>query len=197
VIRRRTRRELLLTGAAGALLAPAAARAAGPSVSAATSDADRLRRLISVELLLLFCYRHVLDSSVLQPPARRALAPVPAQEEAHIQALERRLTARGGQAPPPPAGIAEANRYLGHRGVGGRLGQLKGEPDALSLLETLEQVVVGAYFVAMIKLEDPQLVVLAAQIMANDAQHEAVVRLQFPKGSPQEAVPYGLVQGLQ
>ena len=38
---------------------------------------------------------------------------------------------------------------------------------------------------------------LAAQIMANDAQHEALIgELLYPGDTP-NAVPYGLVQGVQ
>jgi hypothetical protein len=188
---------LVPAGAAGALLAPAAAAAAGSTVSPAASDADRLERLIRIELLVLFCYQHVLATSMLHPGARRALAVVPGHEQAHIQALERQLADRGGVAPPPPSGVAEADRYLANRKVGGRLGQLKGPADALELLLAVERVAVGAYFVALLWLEEPALIVLAGQIMANDAQHEALVTLQLPKSSPQAAVPYGLVQGVQ
>lgn len=193
-----TRRELLLSGAAGALLVPAAATAAGSTVAAATaSEADRLERLIRVELLVLFCYQHVLDTSILGTGARRALAVVPGHEQSHIQALERQLADRGGVAPPPPSGVAEADRYLAKRKVGGRLGQLQSPADALELLLAVERVAVGAYFVALLWLEEPALIVLAGQIMANDAQHEALVGLQLPKSSPQAAVPYALVQGVQ
>ena len=56
---------------------------------------------------------------------------------------------------------------------------------------------IGAYFVALIKLEDPALITLAAQIMANDAQHEAMLGEILKPGNTGVAVPYGLVQGVQ
>jgi hypothetical protein len=197
-----TRRELIAAaggaGAAGLLAVPPTA--AGATSSAApgpVSETDRLGRLLRLELLLLYCYRHVLSSGILGPRARRTLAPFPGHEEAHIEALRRPLTARGGAIPPGPDSVATANRYLANRGVGGRLGQLQGDRDALYLLLTLEQVTIGAYFVALTKLRDAELIGLACQIMANEAQHDAMIGLTLPKGTPASAVPYGLVQGLQ
>lgn len=180
-----TRRELLSRAAK-----------ATPS-SRPETDASRLERLMRVELLLLFCYRHVLSSSILPGHSRRALAPLRAHEQAHVQALGVRLSLLGGLIPAPPASVAEADRDLAHRNVGGRLGQLRGADDALSLLLAVEQVTIGAYFVALRKLQDAGLIALAAAIMANDAQHEAVIgEIQHPGKGPW-AAPYGLVQGVQ
>ena len=196
-----TRRELLGAGAAGAaglLALPAAAVAATSTTGQPPfSETDRLQRLIRLELLLLYCYRHVLGSSILGPRAHRTLAPFEGHEQAHVDALETQLKARGGAVPPGPDSVKTANRYLAHRGVGGRLGQLKGSRDALYLLLTLEQVTIGAYFVALTKLNDSHLITLACQIMANEAQHDAMIGLSLPKSTPGSAVPYGLVQGIQ
>jgi Ferritin-like domain len=197
-----TRRELLgaagIAGAAGMLGLPAAAVAATSTTSEHPfSETDRLQRLVRLELLLLYCYRHVLGSSVLGPRAQRALAPFVGHEEAHINALETHLKARGGVVPSGPDSVKTANRYLARRGVGGRLGQLKGSRDALYLLLTLEQVTIGAYFVALTKLNDSELIGLVCQIMANEAQHDAVIGLSLPKATPGTAVPYGQVQGIQ
>ena len=94
--------------------------------------------------------------------------------------------ALGGVAPSPPANVAAADIDLARRRVKGRLGQLRGEQDALRLLLAAERVVVGAYFVALTKLEDRRLIVLAAQIMANDAQHEALIgELLYPGTRPE------------
>jgi ferritin-like protein len=193
-----TRRELLAYGAGiagAAMLVPASALAAGGG--AAESQAVRVQRLMSVELLMLYTYRQVIASSLLSPSARRALAPLRANEEAHVRALGMRLSALGGSAPAPPDSVAEANQDLAHREVSGRLGQLKGAKDALRLLLAVERVTVGAYFVALTKLEDPGLITLAAEIMANDAQHEAIIGELLYPGKAGQAVPYGLVQGVQ
>jgi hypothetical protein len=209
----RTRRELL---AAGARLAPLGAAGAGaaalvfPAAAGAArtphiqkfpmpvfDETDRLQRLIRLELLLLYCYRSVLGAGILNHGAQVALATFPAHEEAHVGALEQRLRARGGAVPPGPASHAQANRYLAHRGVGGRLGQLKGPLDAVRLLLTLEQVTIGAYNVALTGLQNTDLVELICQIVANEAQHDAMLGMQLPPFKPAAAAPYGLVSGLQ
>jgi hypothetical protein len=193
-----TRRELLVGGAVGAggmLIACGSAGAA--VVPADASVQDRLQRLVRIELLLLFSYQHVLAAPVLTARARRTLTPFVAHEQAHIAALEKQLTDRGGLIPAGPADTETANRDLAHRRIAGRLGQLRGDLDAVGLLLTLEQVTIGAYFVALLKLQDTHLIELASEIMANEAQHDAMLGLLLPPNKPANAVPYGLVQGLQ
>ena len=56
---------------------------------------------------------------------------------------------------------------------------------------------IGAYFVALTKLQDSELISLACQIMANEAQHDAMIGLSLPKATLGSAVPYGQVQGIQ
>jgi hypothetical protein len=161
------------------------------------SDVTWLNRLMSVELLLLYVYDHVLATSVLPAHAHRAMNQLRSHEEAHVGALRAQLSARAARRPSPPPSTAAANRYLARRNVRGRLGQLQGPDDALRLLLALERVVVGAYFVALREIRDPRVIVLAAQIMASDAQHEAIIGEQLNPGDIANAVPYGLVQGVQ
>jgi hypothetical protein len=201
---RPTRRELLVAGTSATVVATVtgaglanAANAEQTTIGSAESDQSRLYRLVGVELLMLFVYQHVLGLPVLSPYARRTLAPLPVNEEAHIAALSSALAKLGATAPGPPANIAAANRDLARRKVVGRLGQLKGRHDALGVLLSLERVVVGAYFVALLELESPKLINLAAQIMANDAQHEALIGEVLYHGDTQNAVSSGLVQGVQ
>ena len=197
-----TRRELLLGGAGAAVAATlggavVASAADASGAAPAESEAMRVYRLLSVEQLMLFTYDQVLISPVLTPRTRRALAPLRAQEEAHVHVLAAHLAALGGVPPSPPASVAAANVDLARRRVKGRLGQLRGEQDALRLLISTERVVVGAYFVALTMVEDRQLIALVARIMANDSQHEALIgELLYPGNTP-KAVPFGLVQGVQ
>ena len=197
-----TRRQLLassaraaaggVAGAAGAaLLAPASAQAQ------TGSEADRLHRLLSLELLVLYCYEYVLASTVLSPQARPAMVPLAAHEHAHVNAISVRLRALGGSLPAPPISVAAANRDLIHRQVSERLGELQSSGDALRLLLAIERVATGAYFVALTKLADPQLIRLGAQIMASEAQHQAVIADLLDRGNGAQAAPYGLVQGIQ
>jgi hypothetical protein len=197
---RATRRELLVAGAGAAvtgtgLVRAGTAEAAGSSSTVSETPAQRLYRLLSVELLLLFCYRHVLGASVLKPRARQVLTPFVGHEQSHVQALTRMLQRLGGPLPSAPPNVATADRRLAHRGVDERLGQLTGSGDAVRLLLDVERVVTGAYFVALLKLEDTALIRLAAQIMGSEAQHEALIGELLNHGDAQRAVPYGLVQG--
>jgi ferritin-like protein len=196
-----TRRQLLARGAGigvtGAALLVSASAPAATTKGAPTTEPQRIQRLLSVELLLVYCYQQVIASSLLSPAQRRALMPLRANEEAHVRALARVLKQLGGVQPPPPRTLAEANKDLSHRKIGGRLGQLKNSKDALYLLLSAERVAVGAYFVALAKLESGSLLTLSAEIMANDAQHEALIGELLNKGKAADAVPYGLVQGVQ
>ena len=159
------------------MLAPSAATA---QTVARVADADRLRRLISVELLMLFCYQHILAGPLL-PRAHRLMLPLRGHEEAHVRVCAPVCCPRRF-APGTPDQRQQADRDLARRGVGGRLGQLQGGRDALFLLLAVERVVVGALVVALTKLTDPSLVTLAAQIMASDAQHEALSRRPASRG---------------
>lgn len=199
---RATRRELLVAGGGAVVTGTVFARAekaeaVGRSSTVLETPAERLHRLLSVELLLLFCYQHVLGASILKPRARQVLTPFVAHEESHVQALTRMLQRLGGQMPSAPPNVAAADRRLAHRGVSERLGQLTGSGDAVRLLLDVERVVAGAYFVALIKLDDTALIRLAAQIMGAEAQHEALIGELLYDGDAQRAVPYGLVQGKQ
>jgi hypothetical protein len=192
-----TRRQLLAGGvgvAAAALSGAATAEASTPTTEFA---AMRVGRLLSVELLMLFTYDHVLVSRILTPRQRQVLAPLRDQDAAHVHALQLRMAALGGVGPQPPASVADADRDLSRRSVRGRLGQLQGATDALRLLLAVERVVVGAYFVALTKLQDPSTITLSAQMMANDAQHEAIIGGLLYSGDAQKAIPYALVQGTQ
>ena len=196
-----TRRQLLARSArvtAGGAAAAGAALLAPALAQAQTgSEADRLHRLLSLELLVLYCYEHVLSSTVLSPQARPAIAPLLAHEHAHVSAIGARLRALGGSPPAPPVSLAAANRDLIHRNVSERLGELQGSGDALRLLLAIEQVATGAYFVALTTLSDPQLIRLGAQIMASEAQHQAVIGELLDHGNGAQAAPYGLIQGSQ
>ena len=201
-----TRRELLAAGLAGAALTVPAAALAVPATAAATTTterpeppADRLRRLLEVEQLILYCYEHVLAAQFVSARARTVLALQTEHEQAHIRALTgalHRLDPAAG-VPAGPTDVSVADRDLARRNVTGRLGQLQGEKDALHLLLDVERVVGGAYFVALTKLAEPQLITLAVTIMAAEAQHEALIGDLLYPGHPDRAVPYGLIQGSQ
>lgn len=204
-----TRRELLVTGLAGAALTLPAGAAVltvpGTAAAAATASerpeppAARLRRLLAVEQLMLYCYEHVLAAHFVSDRARTVLALQARHEQAHIRALTGALHRLdpAGVVPAGPTDVSVADRDLARRNVAGRLGQLQGANDALHLLLDVERVVGGAYFVALTKLAEPRLITLAVTIMAAEAQHEALIGDLLYPGDPDRSVPYGLIQGTQ
>jgi Ferritin-like domain len=199
-----TRRELLTAGAvagAAALAAPAlvptvAAAASGGGSSPPPDDAARLTRVLSMAVLAAYVYEQVIAEGVLTGSQRRALDGFDEQERAHVVALRRATADAGGTGMGPPSSLDVANRYLAHRGIGGRLGELQGPDDALDLLISVERSSIGSCFVALRGLTGSAAIVLVASIMANDAQHEAVVTLQRPTLTLTDAAPFPLVSGV-
>jgi hypothetical protein len=194
-----TRRELLTAGAvagAAVLATPAVAVAAsGGGPSPPTDDAAHLERVLSMAALAAYVYQQVFAEGVLTQSQRRALDGFAEQEQAHVIAL-RRAAAAAGTVVRPPTSLDVANGYLAQRGIGGRLGQLQGADDALDLLVSIERSSIGSCYVALLGLTGSAAIALVASIMANDAQHEAVVTLQRPTLTLADAAPFPLVSGV-
>ena len=194
-----TRRELLATGAVAGVAAlaipTAAAAASGGGSTAAPGDAARLERVLSMAVLASYVYQQVFAEDVVTGSRRRALDGFAAQEQAHVAALRTAVVRAGGTVIDPPSSNEVANRYLAHRGIGGRLGQLQGPEDALDLLISVERSSIGSCYVALRGLTGSAAIVLVASIMANDAQHEAVVTLQRHALKLVAAAPFPLVSG--
>jgi Ferritin-like domain len=186
-------RRGLLTGAIAILIADASpASAAAPTPE---TDAQLLHRLLAAELLAVAVYEGVLSTGLLsqrsEHVARRALA----QERAHVRLLSASLLKVGGTAPVPPADRQTVDKQLADRKIAGRLSKLRTQHDCGSLLLDLESVVMADYFKAMSKLQDPGLQRLAAQIMANEAQHATAVSETRAPGNVFQAVPYAFAEG--
>jgi hypothetical protein len=196
-----TRRELLAAGAAaGAAVLASPAIAVGASGGGSPpqpppDDAARLTRVLSMAVLAAYVYQQVFAEGVLTGTRRRALDRFDEQEQAHVVALRRAVVAAGGTVIGPPSSIKLANHYLAHRDIGGRLGALQGPEDALDLLISVERSSIGSCFVALRGLTGSAAIVLVASIMANDAQHEAVVTLQRHALKLVAAAPFPLVSG--
>jgi ferritin-like protein len=194
-----TRRQLLsgvvLAGggsaAAAALIMPSGARAA----QAPVTDGDLLRQLLAAELLAIAVYEPVIASGLLSlrpdRTARRALA----QEHAHIRALTPALSKLGGTMPVAPATPADVDKQLAAAKVTGTVSKLRTEHDCVAVVLDMESVVIAAYFKAMSKLQDPGLLRLASQIMANEAQHATAISEARRPGNIGQAVPVAYVQG--
>jgi len=177
----------------GALFEAQAARAATPPLS----DVDLLGEMLAAEVLAVAVYEGVIGSGLLAPytehEAHRALT----QERAHVRVLTPALVALGGTVPARPGTPAAVDTALAAGHLPGRLANLHTEHDCVSLLLDLEAIVIGVYYKAMPMLEDPGLVRLAAQIMANEAQHATAVSEARRPGDIGQAVPYAFVEGRQ
>lgn len=157
------RRGLLI--AAPALLLTACGTAAEPSPTTTpaptpdgTADAEELTALLAFEQRAVAFYAAAAGRA---EGARGAtLARLLQHERAHAAALRGALRARGARPPEPPA--------AGHEG---------GDPLAGAL--ALEREAVAAYERALPRLHDPDLRVLAASILATEAEHLAVVRSEL------------------
>jgi ferritin-like protein len=189
-----TRREMvgsaaLLGAGLGALAGAPEALADGPS------DPQLLTDLLHAELLIAFAYQQALQSTVLTPRARVVLGRLHSQELAHITALTAALKRLGGSPPPAPADLKAADRQLVAHHVQDKLDSITDEAGWFRVLVDLEHAVEGAYYEALANLSDPALQRLAAQILANEAQHEVMLlRLRHP-GDIKQIVVSSLVQG--
>ncbi len=183
-----SRRELLAGAAAGSalasgLLAPAAAAAA---------DADTMGKALAVEVLAVYCYRHVLGLGILGPAANRVAAEIMAHEEDHVAALQALLDS------PPLAGpttVAEADDELKARHSSGRLTGLRSERGALDFLYSVESINIGAYDQALETLSDPRLIRTSVEIMGAEAQHAAALGALLHPGRFDRIVPVNYVKG--
>jgi hypothetical protein len=195
-----TRRGLLRHGlaagalgsAAGELVAPGGARAAAAT---APTDAQLLRELLVTEQLAVYSYQRILASDLLTPRTARIAARILGQEHAHVRALSAELSATGGAPPRPPASVAEADRQLTARKISQGIEQLTHPDDGRRLLIALEGVLEGYYYTAIGLLREARTLRTAAAIMADEAQHEVLLRLPAHQHAPANAVPSGLVQG--
>lgn len=184
-----TRRQLLQEGALAASL-PVAASLLEPDVAGATSpDSELLIPLIGTELLAAYIYQRALEAGLLSPRGNRLAARLLAQEHQHLARLSAELRQRGGTPPAPITNAADADRVLAaHRSPGVRA-SLHNEHDTIILLARVEWLLEGAYYTAIGKLQDPRLLRLSGQIMANEAQHGTMLSELLHPGDVNKAVP--------
>ncbi len=179
----------MLGAGLGALGRAPAALADGPS------DEQLLTDVLHVEQLLAFAYEQALQSTVLTPRDRVVLAQLHSQELAHITAITAALKRLGGSPPPPASDQKTADQQLVAHHVSDQLASITDEAGWFRLLVDLEHAVEGTYYAALADLSDPELIRTAAQILANEAQHEVMLlRLRHP-GDIKQIVASSLVQG--
>jgi hypothetical protein len=76
-----------------------------------------------------------------------------------------------------------------------RLASLNSEEDCLRLLEQVESLVQGAYYVSMSKFADVKLARTCASILGAEAQHYTALAGLLHPGDINKAVPGAFVEG--
>ena len=214
-----TRRELLTRGGAaagalagGGLLLAASAAANDPfsgesgaeGSDSTTAGGDSPRRLLShalmVEGLAQFAFTYGEKHFSLTPHGRSVLRQLARHERAHARALERALERFGGPdttaAPAgPPRDVDAADHLLDVLNIDGSLVELHDSKHALELLLRIEYAQEGAYYRAVEKLSDPVMALMAAEVLAVEAQHVVLLRELHQPGYLEGAAPDSFVVG--
>jgi Ferritin-like domain len=199
---RPTRRQLL----AGGVGTAAGLSAIGPAVAWADSghqaqdspkvqDGKTIQQLLYNERLLIYGYQHALGTGFLNHDARALVLLQLVDEEAHVAALKAHQSAlnvpsksvvapkRQHPLPFPPQAVTDLFNAARH------------EQDALQVIVQIESVAESGYFVAAAEFHDPQLVRLAAEILACEAQHWTMLVDLLHQGDATQAVPHPTVRG--
>jgi hypothetical protein len=169
---------MLLAAGAAAGLAGCSAKpmpsnvALSPRTPGAPSDVELLSGLVELERFAIAAYSTGLP---LLRGATKAAKQFLGQELAHLAELQGFIKQAGGKAPKPPAFYD--------------LGEPGDERQVLELLHRAERAQLRGYLDAIPRLSPPRLRGAIAAILANDAQHTAVLRAHLGL----EAVPATLV----
>ncbi|MGZ4231804.1 MAG: ferritin-like domain-containing protein [Solirubrobacteraceae bacterium] len=193
-----TRRDLMAGAAAGAGLWTIGAAALGAEraeAAAPQTDAELIRAIVSVEVLVVFCYQQVLSSGKLSPASEHVIRQLLDHEHAHVDVLSAVLEELGQEPPDPPASVEDADAELSVLHGSATLASLSSEQDCLRLLEQVEQLVQGAHYVSMSKLADVKLARTCASILGAEAQHYTALAGLLHPGDINKAVPGAFVEG--
>ena len=152
-----TRRDLAAALAASALASAGAAEARARPMG----DREVLLGLLALEQRSVVVYEQIARSGKLSGSAAAAAALFGDQERRHVDALTQALRGMGATSLPKPPSPQDA------RGDAGEL---------IRLAAGHEMKCIRAYYEAHAKLRSPALLATAAGVMANEAQHLAVLR---------------------
>jgi len=172
------------------VLRPADADAAAPQ-----TDAELIRAILSVELLVVFSYEQVLSSGKLSADTEHVVRQLLDHEHTHVDVLSADLEELGQAPPDPPASVTAADAELSVLHGSAKLASLNSEEDCLRLLEQVESLVQGAYYVSMSKFADVKLARTCASILGAEAQHYTALAGLLHPGDINKAVPGAFVEG--
>ena len=194
---RSTRRQLM-AGSLGALAglagvstsAQAAGAGQGHTLPAWVQDGKLLQDLLSAERTLIYACEAVLQSGKLHQAARELVLLHLAHDEIHVATLSSRL-----HALRLPAEHSKPTAPFPPKDVAALFTNVKHESDALQGLVQVENLAQYAYFNAAGSFSEVSLALLAAQILACEAQHWSLLETLLHKGNPTVAVPHPFVRG--
>jgi hypothetical protein len=161
------------------------------AVAARSTTGSVVANAIDLEQLAAFSCETVIASGLLRHRARSLVQRVRSDELAHQRALQRFTR----QPAPGPLNAQSADQGLSRHGIHRDLRHLRTEHDCIALLLDLESVAEGTYFDAISRLADGRLLVLAAEIMASEAQHFAALTEVLHPGDVSRAAPDPFVKG--
>jgi rubrerythrin len=149
----------------------------------AEGDAGILQAAVELEQRMVLAYDSALRSGKLDAASTRVARLFRKQEQAHVDSLTAALRDLGGKPPPRPRSPRE---------VPGLAAALReGQAAITRFAIELETMAVAGYYDAQGKLESPQLLSTTASIMANEAQHLAVLRQALGRNPSPEAFVTG------
>jgi hypothetical protein len=193
-----TRRELMAGAAAGAglwAIGASALRPADAEAAAPQTDAELIRAILAVELLVVFSYEQVLSSGKLSADTEHVIRQLLDHEHTHVDVLSADLEEMGQTPPDPPASVTAADAELSVLHGSAKLASLNSEEDCLRLLEQVESLAQGAYYVSISKFADVKLARTCASILGAEAQHYTAVAGLLHPGDINKAVPGAFVEG--
>jgi rubrerythrin len=142
-------------------------------------DAGALRAMIRAEQVLIVTYEQLLSGGALTDATGRLATEFLGHERAHLAALRGELGRRA--LPRLPRGLGTVTALSARQGV--------------QLLVEIERAALSVYYTELARIIDAQLAGTAAAIMANEAQHAAVLRELLSPGKVARAVPTAFVDG--
>jgi rubrerythrin len=142
-------------------------------------DAGALRAMIRAEQVLIVTYEQLLSGGALTSAAARLATEFLSHERAHLHALRGELGGHG--VPRVPRGLGSVSALSARQGV--------------RLLVEIERAALSVYYTELARIRDAKLAGTAAAIMANEAQHGAVLLELLSGGNVTRAVPTAFVDG--